>query len=128
RRVSVGVVGAPGDGGECQGFVACLWVAMPRVRLRGPRGMTARPPPRAAHPDYMLDAIYAQPGALRLVERGNEAVLGAAAAALRGASRVWVAGVGSSGHAALVGEELLATIGGPGGRGRPVVASGRTSY
>ena len=90
--------------------------------------MTASPPPRAAHPYYMHHAIYAQPGALRLVERGNEAVLGAAAAALRGASRVWVAGVGSSWHAALVGEHLLATIGGLGGRVRAVVASEWTSY
>src|SRR5437773_8382269 len=66
--------------------------------------MTSSSPPRAAHPYYMHDAIYAQPGALRLVERGNEAALSAAATALRGVNRVWLAGVGSSWHAALVGE------------------------
>jgi glucosamine--fructose-6-phosphate aminotransferase (isomerizing) len=85
--------------------------------------MTASPPPRAAHPYFMHDAIYAQPGALRLVERGNAAALGGAAAALRGAGRVWLAGVGSSWHAALVGEHLLATLGGLGARARAVVAS-----
>jgi len=90
--------------------------------------MTASPPPRAAHPYYMHDAIYAQPGALRLLERGNEAALSAAAAAIRGAGRVWVAGVGSSWHAALVGEHLLATTGGLGARARAVVASEWTAY
>jgi glutamine---fructose-6-phosphate transaminase (isomerizing) len=90
--------------------------------------MTVSPPPRAAHPYYMHDAIYAQPGALRLVERGNEAVLSAAAAAIRGAGRVWLAGVGSSWHAALVGEHVLATTGGLGARARAVVASEWTGY
>ena len=90
--------------------------------------MTATSPPRAAHPYYMHDAIYAQPGALRLLERGNEAALTAAADALRGARRVWLAGVGSSWHAALVGEHLLATIGGLGPRARAVVVSEWTAY
>ena len=90
--------------------------------------MTATPPPRAAHPYHMHDAIYAQPGALRLVERGNEAALAAAAAAVRGAGRVWLAGVGSSWHAALVGEHLLATLGGLGARARAVVATEWTAY
>ncbi len=90
--------------------------------------MTASSPPRAAHPYYMHDAIYAQPGALRLIERGNESALSAAAGALRGASRVWLAGVGSSWHAALVGEHLLATLGGLGARARAAVASEWTAY
>ncbi len=90
--------------------------------------MIASSPPRAAHPYYMHDAIYAQPGALRLVERGTEAALAAAAQALRGARRVWLAGVGSSWHAALVGEHLLATLGGLGARPRAVVASEWTAY
>src|SRR5207237_439300 len=67
--------------------------------------------------------IYAQPGVLRLVERGNETALSAAAGALRGASRVWLAGVGSSWHAALVGEHLLAGLGKLGAKARAVVAS-----
>src|SRR5919197_1946056 len=86
------------------------------------------PPPRAAHPYYMHDAIYAQPGALRLLERGNEAALSAAANALRAADRVWLAGVGSSWHAALVGEHLLGSVGGLGARVRAVVASEWTAY
>ena len=90
--------------------------------------MTASSPPRAAHPYYMHDAIYAQPGALRLVERGNERALSAAAGALRGAGRVWLAGVGSSWHAALVGEHLFATLGGLGARARAMVASEWTAY
>jgi glucosamine--fructose-6-phosphate aminotransferase (isomerizing) len=90
--------------------------------------MTVSPPPRAAHPYYMHDAIYAQPGALRLLERGNESSLLAAAAAIRGAGRVWIAGVGSSWHAALVGEHVLATTGGLGARVRAVVASEWTGY
>jgi glucosamine--fructose-6-phosphate aminotransferase (isomerizing) len=89
--------------------------------------MTASPPPRATHPYYMHDAIYAQPGALRLVDRGNDA-LGVAAAAVRGAGRVWLAGVGSSWHAALVGERLLGTAGGLGARARAVVATEWTGY
>jgi len=90
--------------------------------------MTASPPPRAAHPYYMHDAIYAQPGALRLIERHNAAALSTAAAAVRAASRVWVAGVGSSWHAAVVGEHLLAATGGLGARVRAVIASEWSAY
>ena len=86
------------------------------------------PPPRAAHPYYTHDAIYAQPGALRLVDRGNDAVLAAAGAAVRSAPRVWLAGVGSSWHAAMFGEHALATIGGLGAKVRAVVASEWTAY
>lgn len=76
------------------------------------------PPPRPGHPYYMHDAIYAQPGALRLVRRGNEEALAAAAARLRGLDRVVLAGIGTSWHAALVGELLLARVGGLGHRVR----------
>jgi glucosamine--fructose-6-phosphate aminotransferase (isomerizing) len=69
------------------------------------------PPPRAGHPYYMHDAIYAQPGALRLVLRGQEATLGAAAERLRRMERVLLSGIGTSWHATLVGELLLATAG-----------------
>src|SRR5438093_1449157 len=40
---------------------------------------------RSGHPYLMHDAIYAQPGALRLLTRGQSATLTAAAAALAGA-------------------------------------------
>ncbi|HEV8585326.1 MAG TPA: SIS domain-containing protein, partial [Methylomirabilota bacterium] len=90
--------------------------------------MTASPPPRAAHPYFMHDAIYAQPGALRLVDRVNEGALGAAAAAVRGAGRVWLAGVGSSWHAALVGEHWLAGLGKCGAAARAVIATEWTAH
>ena len=73
---------------------------------------------RSGHPYHMHDAIYAQPGALRLLTRGQGPALTAAAAALAGAPHVWVTGVGSSWHAALVGELLLAQAGRLGPRAR----------
>jgi glucosamine--fructose-6-phosphate aminotransferase (isomerizing) len=79
---------------------------------------TATPAPRAGHPYHMHDAIYAQPGALRLVGRGNEAALAAAASTLANAAHVVLAGTGSSWHAALVGAWLLARGGRLGARVR----------
>src|SRR4051812_69660 len=73
---------------------------------------------RSGHPFHMHDAIYAQPGALRLLTRGQGAALTAAGAKLAGAGQVWVTGVGSSWHAALVGELLLAQVGRLGPRAR----------
>src|SRR5262245_22893512 len=73
---------------------------------------------RAGHPYHMHDAMYAQPGALRLVTRGQGAVLTAAAAKLASAPQVWLTGVGSSWHAALVGELLFAQTGRLGPRAR----------
>jgi glucosamine--fructose-6-phosphate aminotransferase (isomerizing) len=75
---------------------------------------------RSGHPYHMHDAIYAQPGALRLLTRGQDAELAAAAARLAAAPHVWLAGVGSSWHAALVGELLFARVGGLGPRARAV--------
>jgi glucosamine--fructose-6-phosphate aminotransferase (isomerizing) len=72
---------------------------------------TAAPAPRAGHPYHMHDAIYAQPGALRLVGRGNESALAAAASTLSSAAHLVVTGTGSSWHAALVGAMLLARAG-----------------
>ncbi len=72
------------------------------------------PPARPGHPYYMHDAIYAQPGALRLVLRKNAETLRAAAARLRTVERVHLCGIGTSWHACLVGELFLAQIGGLG--------------
>lgn len=69
------------------------------------------PPPRPGHPYYMHDAIYAQPGAIRLVLRNNAEALKAAAAHLRTLERVFLSGIGTSWHACLVGELLLSQIG-----------------
>jgi glutamine---fructose-6-phosphate transaminase (isomerizing) len=79
---------------------------------------TAVPAPRAGHPYHMHDAIYAQPGALRLVGRGNESALAAAVSTLSNAAHVVLAGTGSSWHAALVGAWLLARSGRRGARVR----------
>src|SRR5207245_11639635 len=73
---------------------------------------------RSGHPYHMHDAIYAQPGALRLLTRGQSATLTAAAAALAGAPHVWLTGVGSSWHAAPAGELLFAGPGRLGPRAR----------
>jgi glucosamine--fructose-6-phosphate aminotransferase (isomerizing) len=70
----------------------------------------------------MHDAIYAQPGALRLVTRGQGATLGAAAAKLAEAPHVWLTGIGTSWHAALVGELMFARIGRLGPRARAALA------
>jgi glutamine---fructose-6-phosphate transaminase (isomerizing) len=84
--------------------------------------MVSSPAPRSGHPYHMHDAIYAQPGALRLLTRGQDAALAAAAAPLAAAPQVWITGVGSSWHAALVGELLLARAGRLGPRARAVHA------
>lgn len=85
--------------------------------------MTWTPPPaRSAHPYYMHDAIYAQPGALRLATRGNEEALAAAAERLRALERVVLCGIGTSWHATLVGELLFAHVGRLGHRARALHA------
>jgi glucosamine--fructose-6-phosphate aminotransferase (isomerizing) len=84
--------------------------------------------PRAGHPYHMHDAIYAQPGALRLLTRGQGETLTTAAARLAEAPHVWLAGLGSSWHAALVGEQLLAQTGALGRRARAVQAFDLVAY
>ena len=76
----------------------------------------------------MHDAIYAQPGALRLVARGQSDAIEAAAIRLRGLEHVLLTGVGTSWHAALVGELLFARLGGLGLRARAFHAFELASY
>jgi glucosamine--fructose-6-phosphate aminotransferase (isomerizing) len=76
----------------------------------------------------MHDAIYAQPGALRLVARGQAEGIEGAALRLRGLERVLLTGVGTSWHAALIGELLLARVGGLGLKARAVHAFELASY
>lgn len=76
----------------------------------------------------MHDAIYAQPGALRLLTRGQGPTLSAAAARLAQAPTVWLTGVGSSWHAALAGELLFARVGRLGSRARAVHAFDFVEY
>jgi glutamine---fructose-6-phosphate transaminase (isomerizing) len=78
------------------------------------------PAPRSGHPYHMHEGIHAQPAALRALTDGQEASIAAAAARLREAPHVWLAGIGSSWHAALVGEQLLARIGRLGRRARAI--------
>ena len=86
------------------------------------------PAPRTGHPYHMHDAIYAQPGALRLVARGQGDALEAAAMRLRSLDHVLLTGVGTSWHAALVGELLLAQVGGLGLKARACHAFELASY
>ena len=86
------------------------------------------PTPRSGHPYHMHDAIYAQPGALRLVARGQAEGIEGAALRLRGLERVLLTGVGTSWHAALIGELLLARVGGLGLKARALHAFELASY
>jgi glucosamine 6-phosphate synthetase-like amidotransferase/phosphosugar isomerase protein len=86
------------------------------------------PAARTGHPYYMHDAIYAQPGALRLVARGQGDAIEAAALRLRGLDHVLLTGVGTSWHAALVGELLFARLGGLGLKARAFHAFELASY
>jgi len=76
----------------------------------------------------MHDAIYAQPGALRLVARGQAEGIEGAALRLRGFERVLLTGVGTSWHGALIGELLLARVGGLGLKARALHAFELASY
>ncbi len=76
------------------------------------------PPPRAGHPYFMYESIFAQPGAIRLVVRNNGDTLELAASRLRTMERVLLLGIGTSWHAALVGEVLFRKVGGWGYRAR----------
>ena len=69
-------------------------------------------PERAAHPYHMHDAIMAQPQAIARViaeERENVRRL---ADLVRDCARVHIVGIGTSWHAALIGEDLLRNHGG----------------
>src|SRR5919199_3766663 len=68
--------------------------------------------PRSAHPYHMHDAILAQPEAfVRVVERNREAV-DELASLVASRERVFLAGIGTSHHASLVGEHLMRAYGG----------------
>jgi glutamine---fructose-6-phosphate transaminase (isomerizing) len=68
--------------------------------------------PRNAHPYHMHEAILAQPEAfVRVVER-NEAEVEEFASLMTSCKRIFLAGVGTSHHATLVGEHLMRAYGG----------------
>jgi glutamine---fructose-6-phosphate transaminase (isomerizing) len=67
---------------------------------------------RNAHPYHMHEAILAQPAAfVRVAERNEDAVEGFASR-MASCRRVFLAGIGTSHHATLVGEHLMRTYGG----------------
>ena len=67
---------------------------------------------RTSHPYHMHDAILAQPEALvRVVER-NENALDEFATRVSSCERIFLAGIGTSHHASLVGEHLMRAYGG----------------
>jgi glucosamine--fructose-6-phosphate aminotransferase (isomerizing) len=76
--------------------------------------------PRSGHPYHMHEAMLAQPDALRALTSGQDDRIAEAAARLREAPHVWLAGIGSSWHAALVGEAMLARTGRLGRRVRAI--------
>ncbi len=76
----------------------------------------------------MHDAIHAQPGALRAVLRDNAAAVADAAARLAAMDRVVLSGIGTSWHATLAGELLLAHAGRLGHRVRALHAFELKSY
>ncbi len=67
---------------------------------------------RTRHPFHMYDGIQAQPDAFtRVIDRHN-AALRRFAAGIASCERVFLVGIGTSGHAAQVGEHLLRVYGG----------------
>jgi glucosamine--fructose-6-phosphate aminotransferase (isomerizing) len=76
---------------------------------------------RSGHPFHMYEAIYDQPGAFARVVEHTAAPAEQAAARLAGCERLFLVGIGTSHHAAQVGEHLLRAYGG-GARARAVHA------
>ena len=66
---------------------------------------------RTGHPYHMHDAILAQPDSIARVIAEEGENVGAVADLVRRSSRVHVVGIGTSWHAALIGEHLLRTVG-----------------
>jgi len=64
-------------------------------------------PERTSHPFHMHDAIFAQPDCIaRALATQRDAILDAAAQAA-GRTRIWIAGIGTSFHAAMVADYCL---------------------
>jgi glutamine---fructose-6-phosphate transaminase (isomerizing) len=67
---------------------------------------------RNSHPYHMHDAILAQPEALVHAIERNEGAVGEFASLLASSDRIFLVGIGTSHHAALVGEHLMRAYGG----------------
>jgi glutamine---fructose-6-phosphate transaminase (isomerizing) len=68
--------------------------------------------PRNSHPYHMHDAILAQPEAFVQVVERNEDAINEFATRISSCERVFLAGIGTSHHASLVGEHLVRAYGG----------------
>ena len=73
--------------------------------------MAKKPPPRQEHPYYMHDCIQDQPEAIAKILDSQGAAAEELAGLASGARRVYVCGIGTSWHAALVGEHLFRSVG-----------------
>ncbi|MBI4218990.1 MAG: SIS domain-containing protein [Chloroflexi bacterium] len=74
--------------------------------------MVSRPPPRSAHPYHMHDCIFDQPDAISQILETQAKAIDELAAKISSAKRVYIAGIGTSWHAALVGAHLFRVVGG----------------
>lgn len=74
--------------------------------------MYTRPAPRSEHPYYMHDCIWDQPDAISRIIDSQGPQTHELAERITSAQRVHVVGIGTSWHAALVGEYLLRQVGG----------------
>ena len=74
--------------------------------------MTTQTERRASHPYHMYDAVQGQPGAIARVLEEEARPVADLAVGLSEAERIHVVGIGTSWHAALVGEHLLRTVAG----------------
>ncbi len=69
-------------------------------------------PQRTDHPYHMYDAILSQPDAIERVLLLEEESVAELAEAIHAVERIHLVGIGTSWHAALVGEHLLRAVGG----------------
>ena len=73
--------------------------------------MAKRPPPREAHPYHMHDCIQDQPEAIAQILESQGLVAEEVAERASRARRIYISGIGTSWHAALVGEHLFRSVG-----------------
>ena len=74
--------------------------------------MVSRPPPRSVHPHHMYDCIFDQPQAISQILQSQTGAVGELAARISSSKRVHITGIGTSWHAALVGEYLFRQVAG----------------
>ncbi|MQF69178.1 SIS domain-containing protein [SAR202 cluster bacterium AD-804-J14_MRT_500m] len=72
--------------------------------------MTTIPHQRSAHPYHMYEAIWSQPVAIARVISEEKLAVGEAASLIDKGRYIHIVGIGTSWHAALVGEHILRTL------------------